>query len=97
MKLNPQQVQKVAKLANIPVSEEEVEKYSDQLSKILDYIDQLNSVDTAGVEPTFNITGLSNVLRDDEVGERLSQEEALKNTSQKKEGFFVTKGVFEEG
>ena len=42
MKLNPQQVQKVAKLANIPVSEEEVEKYSDQLSKILDYIDQLN-------------------------------------------------------
>ncbi|KKR81471.1 MAG: Aspartyl/glutamyl-tRNA(Asn/Gln) amidotransferase subunit C [Candidatus Daviesbacteria bacterium GW2011_GWA1_41_61] len=97
MKLNPQQVQKVAKLANIPVSEEEVEKYSDQLSKILDYIDQLNSVDTAGVEPTFNITGLSNVLRDDEVGESLSQEEALKNTSQKKEGFFVTKGVFEEG
>ena len=90
-------MQKVAKLANIPVSEEEVEKYSDQLSKILDYIDQLNSVDTAGVEPTFNITGLSNVLRDDEVGESLSQEEALKNTSQKKEGFFVTKGVFEEG
>ena len=97
MKLSTDQVKEVAKLANLPLTFEEEGLYSEQLSKILDYIDQLNSVDTAGVEPTFNITGLSNVLRDDEVGESLSQEEALKNTSQKKEGFFVTKGVFEEG
>lgn len=96
MKLTADQVKKVAKLANLPLSEEEIDKYSEQLSKILDYIDQLNRVDAPEVEPTFNVTGLSNILREDEVGESLSQEEALQNASQKKNGFFVTKGVFEE-
>ncbi|MDO8498335.1 MAG: Asp-tRNA(Asn)/Glu-tRNA(Gln) amidotransferase subunit GatC [bacterium] len=96
MKLTADQVKKVAKLANLPLSDEEIEKYSGQLSKILDYIDQLNSADTSEVEPTFNVTGLSNVLREDKVGESLPQEEALQNASQVKDGFFVTKGVFEE-
>lgn len=104
-------VGKVASLANLPLSPEEEEKYSEQLSKILEYVEQLNKVDTEGVEPTFNVTGISNVLRKDEVGPDLigvgdctiSQEESLQNAPQKKnslpagrQGFFVTKGVFEE-
>lgn len=107
MKLTPDQVKKVAKLANLPVPEDEIEKYSEQLSKILDYIDKLNQADTSGVEPTFNVTGLSNIFREDEAKEGLSQEAALQNVSQKKNGppatlsvalragMFVTKGVFE--
>ena len=96
MKLTTDQVKKVANLANLPLSEEDVEKSSEQLSKILDYIDQLNGVDVGGVEPTFNVTGLENLMSDDSPGRSLSQEEALQNAQVKKDGFIVTKGVFEE-
>lgn len=96
MKLSKDQVKKVAKLANLPLTEVEEETYSDQLSKILDYIDQLNSVNTNGVEPTYNVTGQSNVMREDEMAESLSQDEALQNSSNSKNGLFVTKGVFNE-
>lgn len=96
MKLSTEQVKKVAKLANLPVSSGEEEKYADQLSAILDYIDLLNSVDTKDVKPTFNVMPDKNVMRQDVIGESLSSEDALKNASNKKDGYFVTKGVFAE-
>lgn len=96
MKLTPEQVKKVAKLANLPLTEEEEEKYSEQLSKILDYVEQLNSVDTSGVEPTFNVTGNNNILAEDEPRVSFPQEDVLSNALQTKEGVFVTKGVFED-
>lgn len=96
MKLYSDQVKKVAKLANLPLNSDEEEKYSGQLSNILGYIDQLNSVDTSNIEPIFNITSNKNVMRDDETGDSLSQDEALSNANNKKNGFFVTKGVFEQ-
>lgn len=95
MKLTLDQVRKVAKLANLPLTPEEEEKYAEQLSKILDYFEQLNQVDIANVEPTFNVTGLNNVMREDETTLSLSQEEALANAPKKKESMFETKGVFE--
>lgn len=96
MKLTLDQVKHVAKLANLPLTSEEEEKHSEQLSNILDYIEQLNKVDTADVEPTFNVTGLSNVMREDTTAPCLSQEEAMLNAPKKKDGMFETKGVFEE-
>ncbi|MBI2599541.1 Asp-tRNA(Asn)/Glu-tRNA(Gln) amidotransferase subunit GatC [Candidatus Daviesbacteria bacterium] len=96
MKLSQDQVKHVAKLANLPLSDEEEEKYSQQLSKILEYVDQLNKVDTTDVEPTFNVTDNKNVLREDETTPSLTQDEALSNAPQKKDNLFVTKGVFEE-
>lgn len=97
MKLTKDQVKHVAKLANLPLTSEEEEKYSEQLSKILDYIDQLNSVDTKDVEPTFNVSGQSNVMSEDKVGDcTISSEDALSNTPKKQNGSFVTKGVFQE-
>ncbi len=90
-------VKKIVKLANLPLNSEEEEKYSGQLSKILDYIEQLNQVDTSDIEPTFNVSGLSNIMRPDKTGDCLTSEEALANAPQKKNGFFVTKGVFENG
>ncbi len=92
-KLTPDQVKHVAKLANLPVTDKEIEKYSDQFSKILDYIEQLNQVDTSGVEPTFNVSGQVNVYHQDETIAGISQEEALSNTSQKEKGMFVVKRV----
>lgn len=96
MKLTIEQVKKVAKLANLPLTPEEEEKYSEQLSAILEYFEKLNEVDTADVEPTFNVTGQSNVMREDETAGCLSQEEALQNAPKKKNNMFETKGVFEE-
>lgn len=96
MKLSADQVKHVAKLANLPLSEEEVEKYSQQLSGIVEYIEKINQADTKDVEATFNVTGLSDVTRQDEAGNSLSQEEALQNGSKIQDGYFVTKGVFDE-
>lgn len=73
-------VKHVAKLANLPLTEEETEKFGDQLSSILDYVEQLKKVDTTGVEETSQVTGLENILRTDKTGPSLSQEEALQNT-----------------
>ncbi len=94
--LTKDQVKHVAKLANLPLTEDEIEKYSKQLSKILDYIESLNKVNTENVEPTFNTTGLENIMSEDKVSNSLTQEESLSNASKKDKGFFVTKGVFNE-
>lgn len=96
MKLTKTQVKYVAKLANIPLTEAQEQEYSGQLSKILDYIDQLNKVFTKGVEPTFNVLKLNTIERPDETAPDLTQEEALFNVEKKENGFFVTKGVFDE-
>ncbi|MBI2593297.1 Asp-tRNA(Asn)/Glu-tRNA(Gln) amidotransferase subunit GatC [Candidatus Daviesbacteria bacterium] len=63
MRLGIDQVKKVAKLANLILTSGEEEKFSQQLSKILGYIEELNSVDTSNVEPTFNVIDKSNVLK----------------------------------
>ncbi len=96
MSLTKDQVKKVAKLANLPITSEEEEKYTQQLSKILEYVEQLNKVDTSNVEPTFNVSSQNNVMSEDEVGNCLTKEEALVNASQEKDNFFVTKGIFNE-
>lgn len=96
MKLTLDQVKHVAKLANLPLDVKEEEKYSQQLSKILEYVEQLNQVDTSKIEPIFNVSGQETVEREDTVVASLSQAEALSNASNKRDGMFVTKGVFEE-
>lgn len=96
MKLTSDQVKKVAKLANLPLSFEQEERHSEQLSKILDYIEQLNKVDTSGVPPLYNVSQKKNVLREDIVSNSLTQEESLQNSPNYKKGFFITKGIFEE-
>lgn len=95
MKISIDQVKKVASLANLSLNGEEIKKYSAQLSKVLDYIDLLEKVDTSMVEPTFNVTDHENVMAEDVIEESLSEQEALSNADTR-DGFFVTKGVFEE-
>ena len=94
MHLNSDQVKKVAKLANLDINDSEIEKYCEQLSKTLDYIELLEKVDTSRVDPTFNITDNFNVMSDDTAIESLTTEEALKN-GKSKNGYFITKGVFD--
>lgn len=66
-KLTRDDVLKLARLARLDLSDDEVEEYSHELSEILQYVEQLGSVDVTGLKPTNQVTGLTNVMRDDEV------------------------------
>lgn len=65
MQLTKEQVEHIAKLARLELTDDELNKYGEQISAVLGYIDQLQEVDVVGVEPTAQVTGLVNVLRDD--------------------------------
>lgn len=58
---------KLASLARISLSDDEVDEFSTELSAILQYVEQLSSVDVSGLQPTNQVTGLTNVMREDEV------------------------------
>jgi aspartyl-tRNA(Asn)/glutamyl-tRNA(Gln) amidotransferase subunit C len=66
MDLSPQQVEHIADLARLNLSEDEKERYAEELSVVLDYMEKLEDVKTDGVEPTAQVTGLKNKTRADE-------------------------------
>jgi len=76
-----------AELAKIEISEDEAEKFREEFEKILEYFDILDEVGE-DIEPTYHVLPITNVFRDDEPAECLSQEEALMNTTHKEEGYF---------
>lgn len=96
MKLTLPEVKYIAKLSNLPLTSTEEKKYSQQLSKILEYIAKLGEVDTSEVTSTFNVSVNTNITRLDSPGTCLTQQEVLSNAASEENGFFVTKGVFEE-
>ena len=65
--LTREDVLKLARLARLSLTDEEVEAFRLELSKVLEYVAMLNDVDVSGLEPTSQVTGLKNVMRDDEV------------------------------
>jgi len=87
----------IAKLANLTLSDEEVEKYTNQLSETIKYVENLNELDTKAVVPTSHSTNVTNVyFEDGEKNTRLfSKEEALKNAKNQKNGQFVVKRIME--
>lgn len=79
-KLTKEDVLKLARLARLSLSEEEVVKYQAELSEILEYVTMLEDVDTGDLKPTNQVTGLMNVMRKDElIDYKVSQEQLLKN------------------
>ncbi len=69
MKLEKKDIEHIANLARLELSESELEKYGSQLSDVLNYIDMLQEVDVEGVEPTAQVTGMENIYREDVVKE----------------------------
>jgi len=67
MDLKKEDIEHIAKLARLDLSEEEKKNYQDQLSAVFEYIDQLQEVNTDKVEPTAQVSGLENALREDKV------------------------------
>jgi len=97
MALTQEQVKHIALLARLGLSEEEIEKYSQQLSSILDYVEQLKKVDTEGVEPTAQVTGLENVMRDDviETAEKEVRDKLIEVAPESEDNLVKTRSVFE--
>jgi aspartyl-tRNA(Asn)/glutamyl-tRNA(Gln) amidotransferase subunit C len=95
MKISKQEVEHVAMLARLELSEQEKEKLTDQLSNILTYVEKLNELDTAGVEPTAHVLDIDNVMREDVAGESLTQEKALANAPEKSAGHYRVPKIIE--
>ncbi len=79
--LSTDDVRHIAKLARLDLSEAEVEQFPGQLTSILEYVGQLQAVDTKGVEPTAQVTGLQNSLRPDDIRPPMATREGLLGTS----------------
>lgn len=94
-KLAKSDVEHVAQLARIDLRDAEKEKYTKELSQILNYVEELDKAPTENIESIEQISNLENIVRDDKIAESLSNEEALKNAPDKENGFIKTKKVFE--
>lgn len=81
-------VDHVATLANLSFSQKEKEALVGELNAILDYMEQLNELDTSNVDPLSHVIELSNVFRDDKLKPGLTREEALRNAPQRSDKFF---------
>ena len=89
-------VEHVARLARLALTEAELEKMRDQLNGILAYIEKLNALETEGVEPTSHAVPLVNVMRDDEPGPCLPRDEALANAPERAGEFFRVPRIIED-
>lgn len=97
-KITRKQVLHVAKLAELKLSSQEVEKYKKQLSEIIEYVENLSNLDTESVDPTSRTTSLRNVYRKDEIDveSMLSQKNALSGTDNVYNGYFKVGRILKE-
>ncbi len=89
-------VSHIAKLANLPLTDEEKKKFEQQLEDTLAYIKQLDEVKTDGVAITPQVTKLENILDEDKIDASLSQKDALKNATATHNGFIKVKAILEQ-
>ena len=90
--IDKSEVKDIAKLAEIELGREELEKVIPLLNNILDHIDTVNSADTENIKPTSHVIDINNVFREDKPRRSLSREEALKNAPDvENSGFKVPK------
>jgi len=88
MKLSKDEVLKIANLARLELSAPEVEKYGDQLSAILDYVETLNKLDVSGIEPTAHAVMVPTPFRADVVKADTTREKSLLNAPDREDTFF---------
>lgn len=89
-------VEHVAKLAKIELSEEEKERFAKQLADIIEYANQLNEVDTSLVDPMDHPYPIINVMRDDTVSYENTREELLDNSPEEEDSFFRVPKINED-
>ena len=94
--LDKEEVKHIAHLARLRVSDEEVALYAAQLTDIIGYVNQLNTLDTSDVQPTSHALPITNVFRDDEPGSTLTPEEALSNAPKSSDDCFQVPKVLDQ-
>ncbi len=95
MAISKKEVEYVANLARLSLTEEEKERFTDQLDHILEYIQQLNQLDTKNVPATSHVLSIKNIWREDEVTPSLPLSETLSNAPQASGNFFFVPKVIE--
>ncbi len=97
MAITRAEVEHVANLARLALSEEELAMFEEQLSRILDHAARVTALDTEGIEPTAHAIPLVNVFRPDEIVSPLPRTEALRNAPDVEDGYFRIPKILEEG
>ena len=93
MKLSREEVLHIASLARIELKEEEVEKFREQLSEILTFVEKLNELNTEGIDPKLSVIPPENVLRDDVPGLSLPREKVFMNAPETDGEYFIVPKV----
>lgn len=96
MSLSKEEINHVARLARLELTEKETEEYTRQLNEILGYVEKLRQLPTEEVEPTAHAIPLTNVFREDKTWASLDREEVLANAPQREEAFFRVPRILEE-
>ncbi len=96
MKITTEDVKEVAELARLEFAEDEIEEFSGQFENILNFISKLDELDIEDIEPTTHVLDMNTPLREDEVEDWISQEQAIKNAPQPEDGFFGVPKVIED-
>ena len=95
MKITKQEVLHVAHLARLNMDESMVDRFSNQLGKILEYVETLNELDTAGVAPTSHAIAMSNAFREDALASSMDRASAMGNAPEEDAGSFIVPKVIE--
>lgn len=95
MPLTPEEVRHIARLARVGLSQDEMSRFQDQLSQILDYFQRLQEADTENVPPTAHTLAMHNVMRDDEPQPPFDKEDILANAPQREGDLFRVRAVLE--
>jgi len=88
-------VEHIAQLARLALTDPEREKFSAQLASILSYVEKLKELDTSGIEPTSHVVTISNVVREDKVSPSLAQDDALMNAPDRAGHFYRVPKIIE--
>jgi aspartyl-tRNA(Asn)/glutamyl-tRNA(Gln) amidotransferase subunit C len=93
-KLSTKTIELIAELVNISLSDSEKEEFTKEMNQTLQYVNNLEELETTDIKPTYQTTGITNRFQEEKLGERsLTQDEALSNTTHKKKGYFKIKGM----
>ena len=93
-KIDRDVVLKLASLSRLKLNDSEVDQFASEISEILDYVEQLQAVDVNGLEPTYQVTGLKNVSRADEILDyQAKPQDLLKNAPDREDDYFKVRRV----
>ncbi len=95
MKITQENVEYVAKLARLHISEEQKEKLTEDMAAIITFADKLSEIDTGDIRPAAHAIPVSNVFREDEIKQSIDRELLLKNAPQKEAGCFSVPKIVE--